>query len=166
MQRVMILRGISGSGKTTFQKKHCDFSCRVVSADDWFMLGGAYRFDPTELGNAHGHCLRRFIRAMGDRADVVVDNTNTTLVEIAPYISIAMAYEDASIEVVELMCDVETAAARNTHGVPLVGVQRMQENLRKSGAEWPMFWPKRKLVATSGTLDGAAWEYELPAEWR
>jgi hypothetical protein len=40
--RVIILRGVSGSGKSAFYKK---FPGIVCSADQFFMVGTEYRFD-------------------------------------------------------------------------------------------------------------------------
>lgn len=58
----------------------------------------SYRFDPAKLPEAHAQCLKKFIRtaqgntggALGDV--IIVDNTNSTVAEIAPYYAIAEAY--------------------------------------------------------------------------
>lgn len=55
MREVIILSGISGSGKSTYADEFCrtkyegKYVCRV-SADDYFMVAGSYNFDPEKVG--------------------------------------------------------------------------------------------------------------------
>lgn len=80
--KVIILCGVSGSGKSTIAKEIG--SGYVVSADDFFMASGEYKFDPTMLPAAHGQCLRDFVGCLQYGCDtIVVDNTNTTMMEVA-----------------------------------------------------------------------------------
>lgn len=60
--------------------------------------------------------------------EVVVDNTNTTWLEAERYVRVARQFGYA-ISVVTLDCDPDTAAARNSHGVPVATVRRMAANL-------------------------------------
>lgn len=67
----------------------------VCSADDYHVCpDGTYAFNPKNAGAAHGLCLRKFISALlsGNDVDVVVDNTNTSTYELAPYMAMAAAY--------------------------------------------------------------------------
>ena len=92
---VKILCGVSGSGKSTMCKDLMDATLDVVkcSADDFFMQDGKYIFTPAGLSAAHASCLRRFIACCQDCVGLIlVDNTNTTIMEIAPYAAIALAY--------------------------------------------------------------------------
>jgi predicted kinase len=130
MRKVIILSGISGSGKSTYIASR---PAVVVSADHYFTgVDGAYNFDPTKLGEAHGACFREFIELVRlGSTDVVVDNTNTSVAEVAPYVLAAQAY-GWDVEILTLMCesedDVRECAGRNTHGVPfqVVMVQHRQ----------------------------------------
>lgn len=94
--KVIILRGPSGSGKSTYaariEAESLDLTCLVVSADKYFIQpDGTYKFDPTQLGNAHGVCLKWFLLGLQQDTDtVIVDNTNCSLVEIAPYLSLSL----------------------------------------------------------------------------
>lgn len=86
---VKILSGISGSGKSTYARRHRGV---IVSADDYFVRDGAYRFNPARLSSAHATCFARYLGALDDGHPlVIVDNTNTTAVEIAPYVLAAQA---------------------------------------------------------------------------
>ena len=125
-----ILSGLSGSGKSTYTQ-HCCGGAKVVSADQFFMVDGEYRFDVSKLSQAHGACFKSTIAALGSKVDhVVVDNTNTTTEEIAPYILAAQAY-GYEVEVVTLTAPkgmsqadyIAACAKRNAHGVPAAGVE-------------------------------------------
>lgn len=114
------MQGLSGSGKSTYVNKlvQSSESFAVCSADDFFMVEGVYQFDPSKLGEAHGECLRKCIKAMLDKTQlVIIDNTNTTTEEVSPYMALANAY---GYEAVILKVDAapDVCAKRNTHGVP------------------------------------------------
>lgn len=118
------MRGIPGSGKSTYVRTH--FPDYVIcSADHFFEKDGEYNFDPALLGKAHNECYRKFLRAIEDGKSVVVDNTNTTLKEFRRYIKAAMdsGYIIRVIRIPEM--DVDTCTERNTHGVPRHAIERM-----------------------------------------
>jgi hypothetical protein len=75
----------------------------------------------------------------------VVDNTNTTVAELAPYVAWANAvgYE---VEIIRIHCNPLVAAERNTHGVPENAVLAMYVKIQH--AEYPPFWPKVIVVRT------------------
>lgn len=148
MRKVIIMSGVSGSGKSTHAMKAFkgEFgpatTISVLSADNFFMKEGVYNFDPSKLSLAHGECFKDFITNLRNDTDlVVVDNTNTTAVEIAPYILGAQAY-GYEVEIITVMCetedDINCAAARNSHGVPLTGV--MAQHKRLCGRELMPWW--------------------------
>ncbi len=125
MKRVIIMRGIPGSGKSTEARS---FGGHVVSTDDYFMIDGVYRFDFRKLGEAHVSCMRRFIEHLNaGHETVVVDNTNICIFEVNPYrlVALAMGYQ---VAVVHVVCDPEICAKRNTHGVNLKSIQRMKKD--------------------------------------
>lgn len=135
--RITIMQGLPGSGKSTHAAKLK--GALVISADDYFVElgGGVYKFDPSKLGEAHGLCLRRVVYAMLNHEDhIVVDNTNTTSEEVAPYMALANAYGyEARILRVEAEPDV--CAKRNTHGVPVQAILAMAARLATfKGMPW------------------------------
>jgi predicted kinase len=139
---VHILCGVSGSGKTTYAWKTWP-DAFIYSADDYFTFAGEYRFDPKKLGEAHAECLQRFVDTMDqpELADVVVDNTNTTLVEIAPYVALAQAFGWA-VDIRILHCTPDVAFARGRHGVPLHTIDCGARRLSHLIDDWPWHWPK------------------------
>ena len=146
--KVIILCGISGSGKSTLAGKPGDRVKFVVSADDYFMRdGGYYDFDPALLGEAHADCLRRFVRAIQPGVcseptptRVVVDNTNTTVAELAPYAALALAY-GYELEIVILHCEPSVALQRNVHNVPERTIMGQYCRLLKLRDSLPPWWP-------------------------
>ena len=157
--RLIILRGIPGSGKSTFAKKELPKADLIASADDGMMVDGVYKFDPAKLPAAHGACLRSVVEALQEGAAqrvlaktaategiilpaaepvIVVDNTSTSIAEVAPYVAVGQAY-GAEVVIMTLRIDPAIAGPRNTHGVPQVGVDRMAAALDK-GTEGIMPW--------------------------
>lgn len=136
---VKILSGVSGSGKSTWaQDKGV-----VFSADHFFLQEGVYRFDPSKLQEAHEACLHDFVCEVqgmepleGD-ADIIVDNTNTTVEEIAPYYAVARAF-GYQVELITFHIEWEIAAQRNQHGVPDGAIQTQLQRLR--ALRIPSFW--------------------------
>lgn len=123
-KRVIVMSGVSGSGKTTYIKNRVlsdeSWSPRtVVSADNFFMRDGKYRFDASKLNEAHGQCFREFIEALRIACPlVVVDNTNTREAEISPYMLGAQAFGyDAVIYTMKHASDLHSMT--NDHGVSL-----------------------------------------------
>jgi predicted kinase len=129
MRTVIILRGISGAGKSTYTKANHP-NATVCSADNFFITDGVYNFDRQKLGRAHDWCKNQFESALQRGDDqVVVDNTNTTMRELKFYVDTAAKY-GYELQVVRLVVDPAIAAARNQHGVPAEGVQAMQNRFQ------------------------------------
>lgn len=136
--RITLLRGLPGSGKTTWAEAR--ESAVICSADQHQVVDGAYRYDPAKVQEAHDQCFREFLGHVDavvnaelpfateeNPVEIVVDNTNVTAVELAPYVRIAQVCK-IPYRILYFPCDVQTAARRNIHGVPhgtLLYKQRM-----------------------------------------
>lgn len=149
--KVIIMQGASGSGKSTYVSK-IEGRTNVCSADHFFMVDGEYKFDPTKLGEAHASCMRDFLFALEtavqyqnaalDCGDddygidaVIVDNTNTTQVEMAPYVAVAAAY-GFPVEIVRCVAPAAVCAKRNTHGVPVGACEAMIKRMQDPAPFW------------------------------
>jgi predicted kinase len=153
---VIIMRGASGSGKSTlargliasvrdqtqwinidslFDSKPPYTAAQIMSADDQFIgSDGVYRFDPSCLGDAHKSCMRMFcdyVSSWKNDGVIIVDNTNTTIGEIAPYARVASAY-DHDVHIVDIQRSLESCVTNNIHGVPDSVVSRQISNMTKS----------------------------------
>ena len=140
MKSVIVMMGVSGSGKSTYLREN--HPCyEVCSADHYFTdEEGQYVFDPRLLPEAHAACLRGFVDCLRmSTPRVAVDNTNCNLEDVAPYIRLAQAY-GYDVRVVHMDVDPGQAAARNVHGVPLYGVLRQDDRLYRTLRHWP--WGK------------------------
>ena len=144
--KVIILRGIPGSGKSTESKKYPD--AYIVSADHYFIgSDGIYRFDISKIAAAHGQCKGRFTSALKAKKPlIIVDNTNTTAKEFKFYIDEARAY-GYEVEIVRILCDPEVALKRGVHNVPKDTVIKMAGRLASS--KLPNGFPEERVVKTS-----------------
>jgi len=135
---VIVLRAISGAGKSTLAKELArtlvvptgrgeePMRYVIVSTDDEFTDDetGDYTFEPSKIGIAHGRCFRRAIEAIQRGHALIVDNTNCSVAEIAPYMLLAQAYNRPA-RVITVRCDVDTAFERATHGAPRDAIEAM-----------------------------------------
>lgn len=139
--KITIMRGAPGSGKSTYAKT---LNAVVVSADDYFTdASGNYSFDASKLGEAHKECLRLFCHLVNRSTNhIVVDNTNINIEDVAPYVSVGEAFDyDVTIVQIEPL-DLEAAAIRNVHNVPVKKVLEMTERMARTRL------PKRWKVVT------------------
>lgn len=144
----VILRGISGAGKTTFIDRHLSTSrTKVFSADHFFEGPSGYDFDPAKLPRAHQWCFRCWMQAtqFATEPDILVcDNTNTSVAELAPY-AMAAQSEGLAVYILELHRDPKDAHAANQHQVPLGAIYRQLKRMKRSESYIPPWWPVFKI---------------------
>lgn len=144
---IYILRGIPGSGKTTWadNKIQKDGGGIICSANHFFETEWGYRFDEELLHDAHLSCLKKFTEKarLRDEDDVFVDNTNVRAVDVAPYVGIAEAYGHG-YEIVRFDCEVGVCVNRNIHGVPKDKIGKMFSFMERL----PPFWDAEKRIYT------------------
>lgn len=128
MLTLYIIRGLPGTGKSTLARTLAPEA--NFAADDYFMVDGEYRFDPSKLGEAHNQCARNVKNALldgkaaidsgVDSFSVAVANTFSCRWEYEPYINLA---EKAGaryflIDLFDNNASLDTLFDRNVHGVP------------------------------------------------
>jgi predicted kinase len=133
-KNVIILRGVSGSGKSTFASmlaRHND-GALVVTADDYFTdRDGLYKFDASKLGAAHTICYKRFEYALFHNPDVntiIVANTNTSPRDFKNYVDAAEAYG----AIVTYLVIENRHGNNDVHDVPSEVKERQRNNLKNS----------------------------------
>jgi predicted kinase len=89
MKTLILLRGLPGSGKSTFAKTLGGIH---IEADHYFMKDGEYKFDASKLKQAHEHCRTSTEGWMIEGYNIVVSNTFTTSKEMQPYYELAEKY--------------------------------------------------------------------------
>lgn len=122
---LIILRGIPGSGKTTFADYFAGLTdSNAFAADDYFYDGkGNYNFDLNGLHMAHVTCQSNVRKAMEANEHVItVHNTSTTEKEINPYMKMA---NELGYRVFSLVVE-NRHKGENTHKVPDEAIERMK----------------------------------------
>jgi len=102
MEKVLyIVRGIPGSGKSTFAKKLVGEDFLVCEADKYFINqeNGKYEFDISKIKDAHKWCQNMVENYMKDSMindqyypEIAVSNTFTQEWEMRPYFELAKTY--------------------------------------------------------------------------
>jgi NEDD4-binding protein 2 len=140
---VIILSGMSGSGKSHYARTRYPTAARI-SADDFFLQEGKWAFDATKLAEAHAECFREFLRHLtNDEEIIVVDNTNTEVWEISPYVLAARAF-GIEAEIITLFVAwnrIDVCATRNVHNVPARIIEMQFDKLIKRAL--PRYWNAR-----------------------
>jgi len=120
-KNLIIVRGLPGSGKSTFAKL---LGRAVCTADDFHTdRNGNYNWKPENVGRAHEWCKRKCKRFMKAGIEtVIIANTSTTEDEIRPYIMIAKNYGYRVFSIV-----VENRhGGVNEHHVPETTLEKMK----------------------------------------
>ncbi len=108
-----IVRGVPGSGKTTFAKQ---LTSNAYEADQYFVdENGDYKFDFTKLRDAHKECQNNVRMAMmSSTPKIAVSNTFTEKWEMEIYFNLAKEYGYTVFSII-----VENRhGGLNQHGVP------------------------------------------------
>jgi predicted kinase len=132
MEKILfIIRGVSGSGKSTFAKKIVGHDFLVCEADKYFIdkETGEYKFDASKIKDAHKFCQDTVETYMKDSLvndqfyrEIAVANTFTQEWEMEPYFKLAKEYGYAVFTIV-----VENRhGGTNVHNVPEEKLEQMR----------------------------------------
>jgi len=141
MKTVIVMRGISGSGKSSIAQQLAP-NWAICSTDNYFMVGGEYKFDRSKLGEYHKLNFESFCKFLTDGiSTVIVDNTNVKRKEFQKYIDKA---KENGYEVVEVTIGnpwrqngdmrfidwdyVDKCIIRNAHAVPADTIRQQARN--------------------------------------
>ncbi len=133
MEKVLyIVRGIPGSGKSTFAKKLVGEDFLVFEADKYFVNqdNGKYEFDISKIKDAHKWCQNLVENCMKDNMinnqyypEIAVSNTFTQEWEMEPYMELAKKYGYTVFTII-----VENRhGGVNQHNVPDEVLNKMRE---------------------------------------
>jgi adenylate kinase family enzyme len=129
-----IVRGLPGSGKSTFAEKLVGDDFLVCEADKYFIdkETGDYNFDVTKLKDAHKYCQDLVETYMKDSLindqfyrEIAVSNTFTQEWEMSPYFELAEKHGyKVFVTIVE-----NRHGGKNVHGVPDDKVEIMKNRI-------------------------------------
>lgn len=132
MKTLYIVRGIPGSGKSTFALRLVEHDFLVCEADKFFVdkETGEYNFDFSKIKDAHKFCQETVETYMKDSLvndqfyrEIAVSNTFTQEWEMEPYIKLAEKYGYMVFTVI-----VENRhGGKNIHSVPEDKLQIMKD---------------------------------------
>ena len=119
---LVLVRGISGSGKSTFVKKNYP-TYNHYEADMFFYdEDGNYNFDPAKIKTAHEWCQNQTRNSLKKRENTIVSNTFVRHWEMKYYLDLAKELN------VPVRVYRTTKQYKNVHGVPDEAIQRMKQN--------------------------------------
>ena len=131
MKNLILLRGVPGSGKSTTAKLLGAGGAGYAhfEADQYFMVDGEYKFDPTKLKEAHTWCRDNVEHAMllnhttGYNSTIIVSNTFTQEWEMQAYYDLAKSWGYTVFSII-----VENRhGGVNEHGVPDEVLTKMKD---------------------------------------
>lgn len=122
-QKLVIIRGLPGSGKSTIAKSDPYKGFKHFEADMYFINDkGEYVFDKAKISKAHKWCQDSCRTALAEGYSVVVSNTFCRMWEMIPYLQMAGDL-DIPVEVVEAKGEY-----KNIHDCPKETIGRMKAN--------------------------------------
>ena len=142
-QVLIVMRGCSGSGKSTKAKSLVGEGV-IHSTDDLIEATGDYKgffAEMVKTGNfvnlsrMHSKNLKNAMKSMDEGiTPIVIDNTNLRANEAKAYVKYALesGYADKNIQIVDI--GTGGLAARNSHGVPLDKIEQMVKTHKSVGA--------------------------------
>lgn len=125
-RRLILIRGASGTGKSTIAKAIGNGITPIFEADQFFTHNHQYKFDISKIKLAHQLCQIQTERQMyhGTPA-IIVCNTFISLWEMESYLEMTEQYKyEPTFIRTPGPWDSETLFKRNKHNVPLDVIKR------------------------------------------
>ena len=127
-KNLILVRGVSGSGKTTFVEEFIENVSLSIATDDFFVLDGMYTFDHNYLAEYHQRCIDSVESEMESPStetycNIVVHNTFTKEWEMKAYFDLAEKY---GYNVYTIIIE-NRHKSESIHGVPLNKIQEQRD---------------------------------------
>lgn len=132
MKTVIILRGVSGCGKTTLAKhlmSQMD-NCKIVSAD-YYLLDehGNFKYSRERLAAGKRLCLQTFEEYLTQSVEtIIVDNTNVSPEHFEEYRRLATLYD---YQIFTIVLE-NRAGFKDVHNIPFEAKEWQKINLRNN----------------------------------
>lgn len=135
-KKLIIIRGIPGSGKTTLAHSLMDeylkrgLTVGHYEADMHFMQDGVYKFNGAELPIAHKACFEKACFSMECNDITIVSNTFVVVEHMQNYIDYAFNH---GVHVQVYKCTTNDAVDwKNVHSVPDSVLSSMKDSISKN----------------------------------
>lgn len=127
---LVILRGVPGSGKSTFAELLSGGDTDIICcADDFFMQDGEYKWDRTKIGEAHDACKEKCASLIEKAAPlIIIANTNVRAQDFAEYMEMG---EKAGYNVFSIVVE-NRHGGHNVHNVPDETIETMKRKFSLS----------------------------------
>lgn len=90
-KKLIIVRGLPGSGKTTLAKELAKENGKIYSLDDYFMENDKYNYNPKKYNDAQLWTQYNVVSAMKKGEELIIlDNHNIRKWEVKPYVRAAI----------------------------------------------------------------------------
>ena len=122
-QRLLIIRGLPGSGKSTFANNIALSNDIVVEADQFHMIDGIYQYRSERAAYAHQWCLSETAYYLNQGNSVFVANTFITARSVIPYYELAKDFD------VDFEIKFMTENYGSVHDVPKDVLESMTEHM-------------------------------------
>ena len=153
MKQLIIMQGVSGSGKSTFVSDRKHLNDIVLSTDDYFIDDdGNYNFDESKLEEYHMKTFNKCVNIMQDTnrpekimkgilGDVTIwlDNTNCKNDDVDPYISVA---KRNGFKVFHIRADVIVTPLLNSKA-PTEVVEQQKKDLDNYDYNHNAYWDRK-----------------------
>jgi len=141
--QLWLIRGLPGSGKTTYAHHKLQMSKLPLTMTDpvhletdmFFQHGDSYDFDVKLIKEAHEWCYGATLKAIFGGRNVIVSNTFVKMWEMKKYVNIGKVFAHTDISVIITIVEMKTQY-KTVHGVPDETLDRMTLNWEEVPKEW------------------------------
>lgn len=136
MKKLIIMRGIPGSGKSTKAAELAKENNGVIaSVDHFFERTGTYEFDKYSVGHSYGFCEGEVAAYMKQGHDTIIaDGVHSVLKRLEVYADLAKTY-GYKVEYVypdgDAIFDPQACYEHSVHNVPLQVIKNIAANFER-----------------------------------
>lgn len=126
MCELILIRGLPGSGKSTFANRLqslIPYSVHYEADMFFYDEHGNYNYDREKIKEAHAWCLNMAHSGLCDGKTVIVANTFTRRWELRQYYNMVHRSWNG-VQITEIICNNN---GQNTHGVPSEHIEAMRK---------------------------------------
>jgi predicted kinase len=143
--RLVLVRGIPGSGKSTFAQKVAALGFMHVENDQFFMKNGQYQYDPERIGHAVAWARRLVQSHLEAGRRVVVANTFVRVEHLEEMLAMARKSQ----------VFVAKGEWKNIHGVPSETIERMAQAFEPHPMDEVIDPSMQPVIGTASVSHGA-----------